>query len=243
MKEFIYYLVLLGCPKCDGKMYAFKSNYMIKKGVYRERYYYMCSNYQFQRGQVCNSSFKIRKPDIEPHLIAIIKKLLNEADVIHEVKNQIIDKTGFKSLENEKANYQKQLRFTLDNKKILEIEIDNMSFEVKHREKKIADMNNRLYALYDVIDEIEAKIKDVETKMESIEYGKISLETVIDAIKQFDTLYELMTDVEKKEAISGIVKEIIINEEPVNKNYIKQSNLILMFLIKTHMNLKFLVIV
>jgi hypothetical protein len=100
-----------------------------------------------------------------------------------------------------------------------------MPFEVKHREKKIADMNDRLYALYDVIDEIEAKIKDVETKMASIEYGKISLETVINAIKQFDTLYELMTDEEKKEAISGIVKEIIVNEGPVNRNYIKSIKL------------------
>ena len=34
-----------------------------------------------------------------------------------------------------------------------------------------------------------------------------------------------MTDEEKKEAISGIVKEIIVNEEPVDRNYIKSIKL------------------
>ena len=216
---------IIKCPKCGGNMYAFKYNYTTKKGVYRERYHYMCSNYRFQRGRPCDSTLKIRKPDIEPHLVAIIKNLLNDENFINEVKNQIVDKTDIKSLEIERANYQKQLKLTLDNKRRLENEIDSMPFDVKHRERKIADMNDRLYSLYDVIDEIESKIKDVEIKMASIEYGKVSLETVINAIKQFDALYELMTDEEKKQTISGIVKEIQVNEEQINRNYIKSIKL------------------
>lgn len=41
------------------------------------------------------------------------------------------------------------------------------------------------------------------------------------AIQSFDKLYDVMDDEEKKKAITGIVKEIHVNEEPAaNNNYI-----------------------
>lgn len=41
------------------------------------------------------------------------------------------------------------------------------------------------------------------------------------AIQSFDKLYDVMDDEEKKKAITGIIKEIHVNEEPAaNNNYI-----------------------
>ena len=216
---------ILKCPKCGGPMYANKYCHKYKNGIYKERYYYYCANSKYERGVECNSTLKIFKPDIEPYLIELIKSLLNDNDFIKEVKDQITDKTDTKSLEKEKANYQKQLKIILENKKRLENDIDNMPLDMKHRDKMLTDMNNRLYSLYDTIDKIEEKIKNVDIKMASIEYGKVSLENVMLMLKEFHKLYELMTDEEKKEAISGIVKEIHVYDKPIDGNYIKTVKL------------------
>ena len=106
-------------------------------------------------------------------------------------------------------------------------ELDNMPLDIKHRERRIEDLNSRLDDLYDTIDDLEVRINDVTVRMASVELGKLSNEKVIAAIELFDKLYDVMNDEEKKQAITGIVKEIHVNEVPsANNNYIKEVVLI-----------------
>ncbi len=111
------------------------------------------------------------------------------------------------------------------NKNRVENELDNMPLDTKYRERKIKDLNKRLDNLYDVIDELETKINGLNIQISSVELGKINKDNVINALNQFDKLYDLMSEEEKKEAITGIISEINVHEEAINNNYIKNIKL------------------
>ena len=214
---------LIKCPRCGGPMYASKYYYRSKKGTYKEHYFYECFRRKTQRGRPCDCKLRINKPLIEPYLIALIKGLINNDLFINKVAKIVGAKTDSENLVKMKEQFETKLKEVLENKKRIEFELDNMPLDAKHRERKIESLNSRLDDLYDVIDDLETRINDVEVKMESIELGKITNEKILASIKSFDELYKLMTDEEKKEAISGIVKEIYINETPAsNNNYINR---------------------
>ncbi len=103
----------------------------------------------------------------------------------------------------------------------MENELDNLPFDTKHKERVIENLNKRIYAQYDVINDLEIKINDLSVQIKSSELGRVSFQTVEAMLKNFNLLFEQFTDEEKKKAISQIIKEINVYEEPINGNYIK----------------------
>ena len=219
----VHYLSgILKCPKCGSPMYASKYFNKNKNGIYKEYFFYECSRHKSQRGMPCDCNLKIRKPMIEPYLVELIKKQVNNAYFINKVSEYVESKTDNGNLEKEKEQYEAKLKEVLDNKARVEFELDNMPLDIKHRERRINDLNSRLDELYDIMDDLETRINDITVKMASIELGQVTNDKVMAAIQSFDNLYDVMNDEEKKKAITGIVKEIHVNEEPaVNNNYIK----------------------
>ena len=68
-------------------------------------------------------------------------------------------------MEKELSNYQKKLSQVFQNKSDLEISIDSLPIDVKYRDRALVDMNKRLYGMYDMIEEIEERIKDLKQKI------------------------------------------------------------------------------
>ena len=225
-RERVHYLSgILKCPRCGGPMYASKYYNKNKKGIYKEYYFYECSHHKSQRGKPCDCNMKITKPKIEPYVIEFLKRIINDEEFITLVSNHINQKTDSIALEKEKKLYEDKLKEALDNKSRIERSLDNMPLTIKHRERKIEDLNNRLDNLYDVINELEVKINSLTVKIASAELGKITKDRIFEILHNFDKLYEVMDDDEKKKAITGIISSINTYETPISHNYIKSIKL------------------
>lgn len=212
---------ILKCPKCGGSMYASKYASVNKDGVYKEHWYYECSYHKSNRGKPCDNKMKLVKPKIEPYIVEAIKRMVTNDDFIKYVKKYISDKLDNTGLENIKKDYERKLKEVKENKTSIEQQLDTMPLDVKHRERKIEDLNKRLDDLYDIMDELETNINSINVKLASSCYGKITEDKIMKSLEMFDKLYENMTEEEKKEAIRGIVSEVTVLEEPHGNNYIK----------------------
>ncbi|MGM9969046.1 MAG: recombinase family protein [Anaeroplasma sp.] len=211
---------LLRCPECGGPMYANRANRKTK-----EVFYYQCTYNKSQRGRSCNCNLKIKKEDIEPYIIEFLKRIFKSSKYVDMIMSHIDESNDSELLETEKKEYEAKLKQIYEAKKQLEYEIDNMPLNVKHREEKIKDKNDRLDSIYDTIDELQTKINGINVKIASNKSGKTTKETIFKVLSVFDELYDKMTDEEKKTAISGIISDIRVRKEPINDNYIDEISI------------------
>lgn len=113
-------------------------------------------------------------------------------------------------VDKELANYENKLKEVDLNKARLENEIDNLPVDARFRERKIHDMTLRLDALYDTMVELEERIEDAKLRKSSIEMEAITLDNVYKIMQNFGKLYAIMSDEEKKNLITYLIKEIQI---------------------------------
>ncbi len=74
-------------------------------------------------------------------------------------------------------------------------------------------MQDRLYKLYDEIEEIEDSIEEVQNRIGNIRQQKISGDQVYQFLLFFDKLYDMFTDAEKKEFLNSFIERIDIHPE------------------------------
>ncbi|HIH2977248.1 TPA: recombinase family protein [Streptococcus pneumoniae] len=120
-------------------------------------------------------------------------------------------------IEKEIDNYQKELRKSHSTKFKLIEEIDNLDVEDKHYKRRKQDLDDRLYRMYDKIDELESSLIDAKAKKQTIEAEKLTGDNIYKVLIYFDKLYKVMNDVERRQLISALISEIQVYEE-------KQSN-------------------
>lgn len=166
-----------------------------------------------ERGHHCDYSSNLKKSDIEPLIVEIIKELVQDESFASEIKRRIGIKIDTTKLEQEIANYENKLREVELNKAHLEREIDTLPIDVAHRERKLHDMNLRLDGLYDIIVEIEEKIEDAKLRKKSVEAETLTMENIYKILQRFGDLYDLITEEERKQLISHLIQEIQIYPE------------------------------
>ena len=114
------------------------------------------------------------------------------------------------AIDKELANYESKLKEVDLNKARLEREIDNLPIDARFRERKIHDMTLRLDGLYDTIVELEERIEDAKLRRSSIEMEAITLDNIYKLMLNFGKLYDIISDEEKKNLITYLIKEIQI---------------------------------
>ena len=204
---------IIKCPKCGCGMYANKVCWTKKDGTYKEVYYYACSRNKMQRGHSCDYSASLKKSDIEPLVVEVIRELVQNETFAVEVKKRIGVQIDITKLDDEIRNYENKLKEVELNKTRLEKEIDTLPIDASHRERKIHDMSLRLDSLYDIIAEIEEKIEDAKLRKRSVESEIVTMESIYKILLNFGDLYDRITDEERKELISHLIKEIQIYPE------------------------------
>ncbi len=204
---------IIKCPKCGSGMYANRVCWTKKDGTYKEVMYYACSRNKQERGRSCDYSANLKKTDIEPLVIEFIKELVKDEHFATEIKKKIGLQVDTAKIDTEIHNYETKLKEVELNKARLEREIDSLPIDVTYRERKIHDMTLRLDGLYDTIAEIEANIEDARTRKKSVEAEFITMENIYKILEHFNELYDIISDEEKKELISTLVKEIQIYPE------------------------------
>ena len=159
---------------------------------YKDFYYYGCKHRQMIRGHKCTFSKQIRE------------ELLDDA--VAEVIVKIVCNPKFASMMQEKIN----MKVVTSE---IEKEIDNLDIEDKHYKRRKQDLDDRLYRMYDKIDELESSLIDAKAKKQTIEAEKLTGDNIYKVLIYFDKLYKVMNDVERRQLITALISEIQVYEE------------------------------
>ena len=117
------------------------------------------------------------------------------------------------AIEQEISNYEKQLRQSYSTKSKLMEEIDSLDPDDKHYYKRKADLDDRLYKMYDKIEDTESLLIEARVKKMAIEAEKLTGDNIYKVLIYFDKLYAVIDELEKRQIMESLISEIQIYEE------------------------------
>ena len=180
---------------------------------YKDFYYYGCKHRNMNRGHKCDYRKQIREELLDDAVSEVIVKLVSNPKFASMMKKKINMKVDTSAIENEIDNYQKELRKNHSTKFKLIEEIDNLDVDDKHYKRRKQDLDDRLYRMYDKIEELESKLIEAKVKKETIEAEKLTGDNIYKILIYFDKLYKVMNDVERSQLIEVLIAEIQIYED------------------------------
>lgn len=205
---------IVRCPVCGAGMYGNKSIKYKKDGTkYKDFFYYGCKHRGMQRGHKCDYKKQIREELLDDAVAEVIVKLVSNPHFAAMMQEKINMKVDTTAIDQEIANYEKQLRQDYSIKSKLMEEIDNLNPDDRHYIRRKADLDDRLYRMYDKIEELEEQLIAARAKKKSIEAEKITGDNIYKVLIYFDKLYFAMNDVERRQLIEALIAEIQIYEE------------------------------
>ena len=205
---------IVKCPICGAGMYGNKSIKYKKDGTkYKDFFYYGCKHRGMQRGHKCDYRKQIREELLDDAVAEVIVKLVSNPHFAAMMQEKINMKVDTTAIDQEITNYEKQLRQDYAIKSKLIEEIDNLNPDDRHYIRRKADLDDRLYQMYDKIEELESQLMDARAKKTSIEAEKITGDNIYKVLNYFDKLYFAMNDVERRQLIEALIAEIQIYEE------------------------------
>jgi len=205
---------ILRCPECGGPMYTNKNSWTKKDGTYVERHYYVCSRAYHARGIDCKYKASLREDVIEQDVIKAIKTLSADQGFEEEIKAKIGKEFDTAEIDKELTQYEKALKQATAVKDTLEREIDTLPYDAPHRDRKLQDLNKRLDKAYDDLIEVEQLIDDLKIRRVAIRSNVLSVEQIYSLLEHLDILFDKLTDEEKRQVISALVKEVEVTKEP-----------------------------
>lgn len=205
---------IVKCPICGSGMYGNKSIKYKKDGTkYKDFFYYGCKHRGMQRGHKCVYKKQIREELLDDAVAEVIVKLVSNPQFAAMMQEKINMKVDTTAIDQEIENYEKQLRQNFSIKSKLMEEIDNLNPDDRHYIRRKADLDDRLYRMYDKIEELESQLIAARAKKKSIEAEKITGDNIYKVLIYFDKLYFAMNDVERRQLIEALIDEIQIYEE------------------------------
>ena len=177
------------------------------------------------RGKHCEYKAMLKKTDIEPMVIEAIREIVRNEEYAQAIKERIGVQIDTKAVDKELEGYQAKLKEVDLNKTRLEREIDSLPADAKYRERKLHDMTLRLDSLYDVIVELEEKIEDARLRRDAIKQQAITLENIYKIMVNFDCVYNIINDEEKRNVVTALIKEIEIYRNDESEYPLKRIGL------------------
>ena len=135
-------------------MFGNKSIKYKKDGTkYKDFYYYGCKHRLMNRGYKCTYNKQIREELLDDAVAEVIIKLVSNPKFASMMQEKINMKVDTSEIEKEIDNYQKEWRKSHSTKFKLIEEIDNLDVEDRHYKRRKNDLDDRLYRMYDKIEE------------------------------------------------------------------------------------------
>lgn len=205
---------IVKCPVCGAGMYGNKSIKRKKDGTrYKDFFYYGCKHRTMTRGHKCDYKRQIREELLDDAVAEIIVKLVSNPKFADMMQQKINMKVDTSAIDQEISNYEKQLRQSYSTKSKLMEEIDSLDPDDRHYIKRKADLDDRLYLMYDKIEEIESRLIEARAKKTAIEAEKVTGDNIYKVLICFNKLYGVMNDVGKRQFIEALISEIQIFED------------------------------
>ncbi len=205
---------LLKCPICGAGMYGNKSIKSRKDGTrYRDYFYYGCKHRNMTRGHKCDYRRQINEEMLDSAVVEVIRTLVSNKKFAGMMRQKIDMEVDTSSLDQEIANYEKQLRQCFANRDSIMADLDSIDYEDKHYRRRKADLEERLYKTYDKIEEMEVSLVAAKAKRRSILSDKVSGDNIYKALVFFDRMYDKMNEAEKREFLEQLISKVEIFEE------------------------------
>ena len=205
---------LVKCPICGAGMYSNKCTKRKKDGTpYKSFSYYSCKHRKMQRGQKCDFNKQIQEEVLDNAVVEVIIKLVSNPKFAAMIQEKINSKVDTTAIEQEIAAAEKQLRQYYSIKSKIMEEIDTLDPDDRHYIIRKSDLDERLYRMYDKIEEAENNLMDARTKNQAIEADKITGDNIYKVLICFEKLYNVMNPLERKKLMEHLISEIQIYPE------------------------------
>ncbi len=205
---------IVKCPICGVGMYGNKSIKYRKDGTkYKDFYYYGCKHRTMTRGHKCDYKKQISEELLDGAVAEVIVKLVSNPKFAAMMQEKINMKVDTAAIDQEIKEAEKKLRQYYSTKSKLMEEIDDLDPDEKHYIKMKADLDDRLYRMYDKIESAESKLIEARAKKQSIEADKLTGDNIYKVLINFEQLYHVTNDVEKRQLVEALIDEIQIFEE------------------------------
>ena len=205
---------LVKCPICGAGMYSNKCTKRKKDGTpYKSFSYYSCKHRKMQRGQKCDFNKQIQEEVLDNAVVEVIIKLVSNPKFAAMMQEKINSKVDTIAIEQEIAAAEKQLRQYYSIKSKIMEEIDTLDPDDRHYIIRKSDLDERLYRMYDKIEEAENNLMDARAKKQAIEADKITGDNIYKVLICFEKLYNVMNPLERKKLMEHLISEIQIYPE------------------------------
>ena len=205
---------LVKCPICGAGMYSNKCTKRKKDGTpYKSFSYYSCKHRKMQRGQKCDFNKQIQEEVLDNAVVEVIIKLVSNPKFAAMMQEKINSKVDTIAIEQEITAAEKQLRQYYSVKSKIMEEIDTLDPDERHYIIRKSDLDERLYKMYDKIEEAENNLMDARAKKQAIEADKITGDNIYKVLICFEKLYNVMNPLERKKLMEHLISEIQIYPE------------------------------
>lgn len=205
---------IVRCPVCGAGMYGNKSIKRKKDGTkYKDFYYYGCKHRTMTRGHKCDYKKQIREELLDDAVAEVIVKLVGNPKFAAMMQEKINRKVDTGTIDTELASYEKQLRQYYAVKLKLAEEIDSLDPDDRHYIKRKADLDDRLYRMYDKIEDVETQLIETRAKKQAIEAEKLTGDNIYKVLIYFEKLYAVMNEIERRQLMEALISEIQIYED------------------------------
>ena len=203
---------MLGSSMKDGSIGKISENRFARADL-EHFFYYGCKHRTMTRGHKCEYKKQINEELLDGAVAEVIIKLVSNPKFAAMMQQKINMKIDTSAIEQEIANYEKQLRQSYATKSRLIDEIDTLDPDDKHYIKRKADLDDRLYKMYDKIEDTENLLIEARAKKMAIEAEKLTADNIYKVLIYFEKLYAVMDEQEKRQIMESLISEIHIYEE------------------------------
>ena len=189
---------------------------------YKDFYYYGCKHRSMIRGHKCDYKKQIREELLDDAVAEVIVKLVSNPKFAAMMQEKINMKVDTAAIDQEIANYEKQLRQHYSVKAKLAEEIDSLDPDDRHYVRRKADLDDRLYKMYDKIEDTESLLIAARAKKQAIEAEKLTGDNIYKVLIYFEKLYGVMNEAERRQLIEALISEIqVYPERQANGQWLK----------------------
>lgn len=213
---------IVKCPVCKKGLLGNKNIKRKKDGsFYKATYYYGCKHKK-QANKMCNFRHQIRADLLEKAVEELIIKFVTNEHFIKELKERINLRIDFNNITDEIKTFKERLRKrTLVKQKLLE-DIDDLDPEAKHYAIKKHDLELRLENIYDELAEITQSLSSLSSQEEAVQKEKLNFQSVYNILIKFNELYNVMSDIERKQLVALLISKIeVYPERQANGQWLK----------------------
>lgn len=212
---------LIKCPYCGAGLYGNKSRKRNKNKEgehYKDYYYYGCKHRQMMNGHKCTFNKQIRAELIEKEVETIITQIVSNSNFAKKIEEKINIQIDTKEIDEVINKHLAKIRQLTGTKASLINQIDSLNFEDKHYDRKYTDLNLRLDAIYDQLEYAEMQLNDIRKRKEAILEEKITSDNIYKILVNFNSLYTVLSDIDKKRLLNELIEKIQIYDERTEKS-------------------------